>query len=298
MITQEERTLIGEAPEFRRLLKTAQLVAPTDANVLLLGESGSGKKLLAHTIHADSPRRDRPFIAVRCAGGSEVPIAFDPFDNAEQIAGGTLYIDEVAELSLTNQARLLRFLQDAPVAEKPGPRVLAASTRDLWSAVESGELRRDLYYRLYVVPLEMPSLRDRVQDIPLLLEHFIATAAANHNLDQVRFTATADRLLRRYPWPGNVRELRNLCERMVILFSGCEIAPENLPWEIRRGENATTEGLGFKLPVGGINLQDLEVEVIRQALTLAAGNKSRAARLLGLTRDTLLYRLRKYLINV
>jgi DNA-binding NtrC family response regulator len=297
MITPGEQKLIGEAPEFRRLLKTAHLVAPTDANVLLLGESGTGKKLIARTIHGDSPRRDRPFVAVSCAGGSEAPIAFDPFDQAEQIAGGTLYIDEVVELSLADQAQLLRFLQDAPLSGQPGPRVLAASTRDLWSAVESGEFRRDLYYRLYVVPVEIPSLRDRLEDIPLLLEHFIVVAAANHDLDRVRFTATADRLLRRYPWPGNVRELCNLCERMVILFSGCEIAPENLPWEIRRGESAATDGLAFKLPAGGINLQDLEVEVIRQALTLAAGNKSRAARLLGLTRDTLLYRLRKYLIS-
>lgn len=292
-----EQQLVGEAPEFRRLLKAAQLVAPTDVNVLLIGESGTGKELVARAIHADSLRREQLFVSVSCAGGSEAPTDFDFFAQAEQIAGGTLFIDEVTELSPANQAQLLRFLQDGHPAGQPAPRVVAASSRDLWLAVERDELRRDLYYRLYVVPLEVPPLRERVQDIPLLVAHFTAAAAANHGLEQVCFTPTADRLLRRYPWPGNLRELRNLCERMVILFSGRDIMPDNLPWEIRRGEAPASEGLDFKLPATGINLQDLEVEMIRQALALAAGNKSRAARLLGLTRDTLLYRLRKYLIS-
>jgi DNA-binding NtrC family response regulator len=162
--------------------------------------------------------------------------------------------------------------------------------------VQSGAFRGDLYYRLYVVPLELPALRERVQDIGPLLAHFVRTAAAAHGLVPPRFTATAERQLRRYAWPGNVRELRNFCERMVILFSGGDVGPDNLPWEIRRGEAAQGE-LAFRLPASGIDLNALEAEVIRQALSLAGGNKSRAARLLGLTRDTLLYRIQKYLIQ-
>jgi DNA-binding NtrC family response regulator len=176
-------------------------------------------------------------------------------------------------------------------------RVVAATAKDLWSKVQCGRFRDDLYYRLYVVPLELPPLRDRVQDIAPLIDHFLRTAAQAHGLVAPRFTATAERQLRRYAWPGNVRELRNLCERMVILFAGRDVDPDNLPWEIRCGEGAADGKLAFRLPASGINLRELEVEVIRQALALAGGNKSRAARLLGLTRDTLLYRIQKYLIQ-
>lgn len=285
--------LIGEAPSFRRLLNAARLVAATDASVLIIGEAGTGKESLAREIHRLGDRRDQPFQVLPVTGmtADDLVAALDQAWSGAR--GSSLFLDEVAELPSLAQARLLYWLAGPGGAV----RLMAATRQDLWERVRAGSFREDLYYRLAVVPLELPPLRERVQDIPLLLEHFLALAAATHGLVAPRFSLTAQRQLRRYPWPGNAREARNFCERMVILCPGEDLGPENLPWEIRRGQWEMTEGLSFKLPAGGINLQELEIDCIRQALALAGGNKSRAARLLGLTRDTLLYRLEKYLIK-
>jgi len=301
MDEHDDKPLIGESPAFRRVLKAAQVAATTDANVLLVGEDGCGKAAMALAIHRLSSRRDHAFRFVRCTGLAADEVETELLAGLEQATSGTLFLDEVGDLPPLGQGRLLHFLErrnEGPRPSRSMPRIIAATSRDLWSAVEMGELRRDLYYRLYVVPLELPPLRERVQDIPHLIEHFVRSAAEAHGLKRPRFTAAAERLLRRYLWPGNLRELSNFCARMVILFAGCEIGPENLPWEIRRGDMATQSAPMFKLPSCGINLADLEAEIIRQALTLAGGNKSRAARLLGLSRDTLLYRMQKYLISV
>lgn len=301
MIEQREATPIGEAPAFRRVLKAAQVVAATEATVLVLGESGTGKALLARAIHRQGRRSQGPFLVLACTGIGEESVDAELLAAHEQAAGGTLFLDEVAELPLAGQARLLRLLahqEPGRTAQRTGPRVIAATSRDLWSAVQRGDFRRDLYYRLCVVPLELPPLRERVQDVPRLLEHFMRIAGQDYGLAPPRLTAGAERLLRRYAWPGNVRELRNLCERLLILASDSDIGPDNLPWEIRRGEVTAEKDLGFRLPASGIDLRDLEMDVIRQALALAGGNKSRAARLLGLTRDTLLYRMQKYLIKI
>ena len=285
--------MIGDAPAFRRVIKAAQVVAATDANVLLLGETGTGKGVLAQAIHAQSRRAERPFLEFGCAGLSDTDLDRELAGRGPDTEGGTLFLDEVAELSLPSQARLLRFLE----AWGGGLRVIAASAHDLWAAVEAGALRRDLYYRLYVVPLELPALRERAQDIGPLLAHYLRSAAASYQLEPPRLSATAERQLRRYAWPGNVRELVNFCERMVILFAGCDIGAENLPWEIRRGDGGSEAAVGFRLPASGVNLRELEIDVIRQALAITGGNKSRAARLLSLSRDTLLYRMQKYLIQ-
>ena len=298
--SRKEDTLVGDAPAFRRVLKAAQVVAATDANVLLVGESGTGKERVARDIHRRSTRARGPFLVVKCAGLSEDILEEDLLGPAGSAEGGTLFLDEVSELHPAGQATLLHLLESRQGGISAGRsylRVIAATSKDLWAIVQSGGFRMDLYYRLYVVPLELPPVRERVQDIALLLEHFIQSAAVTHALKPARFTAAAERQLRRYAWPGNVRELRNFCERMVILFSGSEVGPDNLPWEIRRGYVNTQEDVAFRLPASGINLRDLEVEIIRQALALAGGNKSRAARLLGLTRDTLLYRMQKYVIH-
>jgi DNA-binding NtrC family response regulator len=191
------------------------------------------------------------------------------------------------------QARLLHRL-DGPGGDV---RVMAATCQDLWGLARAGGFRDDLYYRLCVVPLELPPLRERVQDIGPLLNHFLARAAATHGVTPPRFSLTAQRQLRHHAWPGNIRELRNFCERMVILCPGQDLGSENLPWEIRHVGARLEDGPAFKLPPSGIKLRDLEIDVIRQALALAGGNKSHAARLLGLSRDTLLYRLNKYLIR-
>lgn len=293
MIVKTE--LIGKSPAFSRVMNAASMVAATSVSVLISGEPGSGKSSLAREIHASSVRRADPFLSFVCTGASAED--FDAFITRAGAGRATLYLDEVGDLGAAEQARLLNVLtrQDA-AAVAPSLRIIAGSTRDLEEAVRQGRLRRDLYLRLSVVPLEVPPLRERVLDIPLLTEHFIALAASRHQLVAPWLKAGAERLLRRYQWPGNLRELANFCERLVILLPGCEIGPESLPREVRRGEAAVESGSGFELPPQGLDLNTLEADLIRQALSLAGGNKSRAARLLGLTRDTLLYRLQKHLI--
>nr|WP_280818883.1 sigma 54-interacting transcriptional regulator [Thiorhodococcus minor] len=287
--------LIGKSPAFSRLMNAARMVAATDVSVLLLGEPGSGKSSLARDIHTASPRRKDRFLEFACTGAPEGDLAACVAGMEAQRA--TLYLSEVSELATNDQARLLNLLarQDS-AARSAQLRIIAGSTRDLNALVQEGRFRRDLYQRLCVVPLEVAPLRERVLDIPLLTEHFMVLAASRHGLDAPSLKAGAERLLRRYHWPGNLRELGNLCERLVILLPGAEIGPENLPREVRRGDVSAETAPGFELPPQGIDLNSLEAELIRQALSLAGGNKSRAARLLGLTRDTLLYRLQKHLI--
>ena len=294
-------TLIGQSPAFTRLRNALSMVAATDVGVLLLGEPGTGKETLAREIHASSARREGRFGVFACAGAP--PDALDRCLSAfSRDAASTLYLDEVGELNAGDQARLLHFIvgQDAAAHDGSrsgsGLRIVAASALDLDRLVQQGAFRRDLYLRLCVVPLEVPPLRERALDISALTQHFIATAAARHRVEPPRLKSGAERLLRRYTWPGNLRELANLCERLVILLPGTEVGPENLPGEVVRGAPQSQNDMGFSLPPHGIDLNDLEAELIRQALSLAGGNKSRAARLLGLTRDTLLYRLQKHLI--
>ncbi|MBK1718435.1 sigma 54-interacting transcriptional regulator [Thiocystis violacea] len=287
--------MIGNSPAFARLLNAARMVAATDASLLLLGESGSGKATLAREIHAASPGRADPFLTFACSGAP--PGGFASFLDESASRQSRLYLSEVAELNADDQARLLHLLVQRDQGARSAPhRLIAASAQDLEAAIRQGRFRRDLYQRLCVVPLEVPPLRERVLDIPLLTEHFILQAAARLQRDPPRLTAGAERLLRRYHWPGNLRELANLCERLVILLPGASVGPENLPREILHGQPAGEAPSGFDLPPHGLDLNSLEAELIRQALALAGGNKSRAARLLGLSRDTLLYRLRKHLI--
>ena len=217
----------------------------------------------------------------------------------QQARGGTLFLDEVGELPGPAQAKLLRFLetreclplgQAAP--ERVELRLVAATNRDLAADVVAGRFRRDLFYRLNVVPLHMPSLRERREDIAPLVEHLTAQLAEQHGLTPPRYPAATLERLQQHAWPGNVRELRNLCERMLILFPGREVQPSNLPLELRVPSPQSDSG--FALPAGGVDLGSLESDLIQQALTRAGGNRSRAARLLGLTRDTLLYRIKKW----
>jgi transcriptional regulator with GAF, ATPase, and Fis domain len=218
--------------------------------------------------------------------------------------GGTLFLDEIGELSLAVQAKLLRFLETGecqPIGQalnqKVDVRIIAATNRDLSLAVKEGSFRSDLYYRLYVVPLELPPLRDRPGDIPLLMKGLTDGLAKQYGMQPPRYSKATVKLLNSYSWPGNVRELKNFCERMLILFSGRLIEPTNLPTEFQQQYSAKTPVTdGFELPDQGIRMQELEVSLIEQALSKTAGNRSRAARLLGLSRDTLLYRMKKYAI--
>ncbi|MGE5154107.1 MAG: sigma 54-interacting transcriptional regulator [Bdellovibrio bacteriovorus] len=292
-------SLIGSSPAFQRMRNAARMVAATDVGVLLLGEPGSGRSSLAREIHANSPRARGPFVSFTCAGAPEGALSATLMG----IPGGpsasptTLYLDEVGELSSSDQARLLHLIAAADAFPGSAPRVIAASARDLGAAVREGRFRRDLHLRLCVVPIEVPPLRDRVLDISALSAHFLDAAATRHQLVAPRLSAGSERIFRRYLWPGNLRELANVCERLVILYPGVQVLPEDLPRELITGQVGDGEGAGgFTLPPQGIDLNLLEAELIRQALSLAGGNKSRAARLLGLTRDTLLYRIQKHLI--
>ncbi len=311
-----ETMLLGDAPEFRAVTRSAQITAATDVTVLILGESGTGKELLAQAIHRESGRCDAPFVALNCAALPEALAESELFghrkgaftgavsNNLGRIRaanGGTLFLDEVGELPLNIQAKLLRFLESGecqPVgdtaAHRSDVRVLAATHRDLYAQVQAGRFREDLYYRLNVVPLELPPLRERSGDVRQLLRALTGELAKKHGLQPPVYSPQAVEALERYRWPGNVRELRNFCERMVVLFSGRIVEIQNLPREVREKE---AEPPLFSLPDGGIHLEELEKQMIRQALHKTYGNRSRAARLLGLTRDTLLYRIKKYAIG-
>lgn len=216
---------------------------------------------------------------------------------------GTLFLDEVADLPLATQAKLLRFLESGeyqPLGcnnlRYSQTRILVATNKDLAKAVAIGTFRCDLYYRLNVIPLHLPPLRDRTGDITLLAKSFFAELANRHNLRCPTLSTEAWHCLEHYDWPGNVRELRNLCERLLILLQGQNIGIENLPLEIRC-PNKTSSTNNFVLPISGINFYQLEQDLIKQALMNSRGNQTRAARLLGLTRDTLLYRMKKYGLN-
>jgi DNA-binding NtrC family response regulator len=293
--------LIGHSAVFTRVLNAARMVAPTDATVLLYGETGTGKATLAREIHAYSTRRLRPFLAL--AGAALAGDLFDRPPDAAQgaalrsAAGGTLFVDEVADLGPAAQAALLRFMETGavgPLAAEPlSLRIVASTAADLAERVAEGRFRGDLFHRLNVVPLEVPSLRERVEDLPLLLKHYARFFARELACPASSFRLTALNALKGYAWPGNVRELRNLCERLAILLPGAPVGVENLPAEMRSAL-CNAGAAGFRLPVGGIDLNLLEKDVIRQALELAAGNRSRAARLLGISRDTLLYRIQKH----
>lgn len=306
--------MIGQSPGFEALLRNARLVAATDVSVLVVGETGTGKELLARALQQHSLRVGRPFVTLNCAAlpvsvaeselfghrrGSFTGAVSDFPGRLEASSGGTLFLDEINSLPIPVQAKLLRFLDSGEIqpvgarsTERVDVRIIAATNANLHERIGSGAFRRDLYYRLSVVPLEIPPLRDRGSDVELLLHHFMRHFTQVHDIPPAVFSREAIRRLCGYSWPGNVRELRNVCERLTILMAGRLIGEKNLPGEINHSI-PQIKSL-FSLPEGGLELEQMEIDFIRQALQRANGNRTRTAKLLGLTRDQLNYRIQKY----
>ena len=315
MKTQIESTMLGQSAEFESIQRTAKIMASTDVTVLIQGESGTGKELMAKFIHSQSKRQSSPLVTINCAALPEALAESELFGHSkgaftgatsdqqgriQSADNGTLFLDEVGELPLSIQAKLLRFIESGECqtigqtkTEKVNVRIIAATNRDLFKEVENGNFREDLFYRLNVVPLELPNLRDRQSDITLLINHLSAQLATKHCLDVPRYAVKTIEHCQRYTWPGNIRELKNFCERMVILLSGKTITIDNLPLEMKTVQKTKTSN-PFILPEGGVVLEQLEAQLINQAIDKSHGNQSKAARLLGLTRSALLYRMKKH----
>jgi DNA-binding NtrC family response regulator len=307
--------LIGRAPAMQRLYRTVEKVGATDATVLIVGESGTGKELVARTLHRASRRSNGPFVAVNCAAIPDTLIESELFGHErgaftgahrrragrfEEAEGGTLFLDEVASMPLPLQATLLRVLQERRFTRLGGTgeltcdvRVLAASNRDLPALVAAGEFREDLYYRINVVPVALPPLRDRREDIPLLASCFLGRCAGQHGVAVESLPPAVLRFMMGYHWPGNVRELANVVERLVLLAEDGRIRADDLPLEIRE-PHQPGDGGRFRLPEEGLDWDAMEQDLLEQALARAAGNRAAASRLLGLSYKQFLYRVEKY----
>ena len=308
----EPSLLIGDSEVMRRMRRLAEEIARSDVTVLIEGESGTGKELVARLIHQESPRAGRPFIFVNCAALPEQLVEAELFGHRKgaftdarsdkpgrfQLAdGGTLFLDEIGDLSPKGQGDLLRVLEDGAFRMVGGTelvrvdvRVVAATNKNLQEAVAAGRFREDLYYRLHVIPIAVPPLRERADDVPLLIEEFLVRFCAKHRRRIKRLTPEALRLCQRYAWPGNVRQLRNVVERLVVTAPGALIAPEDLP-EALREQDSPASALVLR---PGISLAEAERCVIEQTLRRVTSNRAQAARVLGISRRTLQYKLKAY----
>ena len=310
--TFDSHQIIGHSQALRDVLDLCARVAGSSATVLLLGETGTGKELISRHIHNNSPRRDKAFIAINCAALPETLLESELFGHEkgaftgavaqklgrfELASRGTLFLDEIGDISHSIQIKLLRVLQEKEFVRVGGTRtvatdvrIIAATNRDLQQAIREGSFREDLYYRLNVFPIRTPPLRQRREDIPLLVEHFVRLSAAQLNMPAPRLADEAMALLASYDWPGNIRELQNIVERAVLLSDGEAVGAIQLPREIA-GE--TAEPVVEKTES---SLWGYEKALIVKALKDAGWNQTRAARTLGISRDNLRYRIKKFAI--
>ena len=306
--------LLGRSEAMRELVEMVETVAPTEATVLVSGESGTGKELVARAIQAASTRRDKPFVTINCAALAENLLESELFGHEKgaftgadrrregrfvQAHGGTLFLDEIGEMPLSLQAKLLRVLQQGEVQRvgcdetiKVDVRVIAATNRVLADEVAAGRFREDLFYRLNVIGLEVPPLRARREDIPLLASTFLERHAAANRKTIKGFTPQAMDAMLRYGWPGNVPELENAVERAVILSGGEYVAERALPLAVQNAPVPDADG--EELALGSMSLEDVERKAIEATLRETEDNKSEAARRLGITRATLHSKLKKY----
>jgi two-component system NtrC family response regulator len=307
--------IVGHSKGFLRVLDQAARVSQRTTTVLIQGETGTGKELVARAIHHNSRRSNRPFVAVNCGAiprdlveselfgyvrGAFTGALSNKSGRFESADGGTIFLDEVGELPLEAQVKLLRVLQEGEVHKlgaampiKVDVRVIAATHRDLSAMVEDETFREDLYYRLAVVPLTVPPLRERREDIPELIDTLFQRARERHGLLDVKMAAAVHQRLISYRWPGNVRQLENVLERLLVLASGDLITAEDLPEELVPASSSTAI-LWPNLPEDGISLEAIERELISRALEKFDGNQSQAARYLDISRRTLIYRMEKH----
>jgi DNA-binding NtrC family response regulator len=313
-------SIIGVSDAMREVFELIEVVARSNSTVLVTGETGTGKELVARALHTRSRRSAKPFVSLNCAAVPETLLEDELFGHVrgaftgalasrvgrfEQAQHGTLFLDEIGCINLQIQAKLLRVLQEREIEPLGGHqtvkcdvRIIAATSADLETMIDEGTFRRDLYYRLNVIPIRLPALRQRREDIPHLVRHFVAKYCDELGFGEQKVSHLAIKRLMSYDWPGNVRELENAIERAVVLGRGRgEILPTDLPAEV--GESQIPDLLSrIRIPEGGINLEDLlgsvERELLRQSLQLTKGNNSHAADLLGLKRTTFLDKLKRH----
>ncbi len=303
-------TLIGNSAPMKEVLRVALQVAPTEATVLLLGESGTGKDLLARVVHEHSPRWEGPFVKVDCTALPEGLLESELFGHEkgaftdahaqklgrfELAQGGTLFLDEIGETSLALQAKLLRVLQEKSFERLGGThtltvdtRIIASTNRNLEEALKQNRFREDLYFRLNVIPIRLPTLRERREDVPTLARHFLERYARRYEKGITEIRPAALDLLCRYSWPGNVRELEHAIERAILLCDGSVLEADDIPVDLLNLSSLTGDEREW------MSLEELEKEYIRRVLRKVRGHKSRAAQVLGINRKTLLEKRKRY----
>lgn len=307
--------ILGQSDALLQVLDAAARAARSNSTVLIRGETGTGKELLARAIHFNSSRKDKPLITINCGAipkelieselfghkrGAFTSAIADKKGKVEMADGGTLFLDEIGELPLELQIKLLRLIQEgeiekigAAIREQVDVRIIAATHRDLQNMIEDGTFRQDLYYRLAVIPLMLPPLRERVEDIADLAGHFFRKSKQRNERAELVMPPAVLRYFTQYRWPGNVRELENALERIVVLARGNEVTVQDLP-EFLRKEKAGIDALEIDLPPHGISLEAIEKELILKALQKCHWNQTHAARYLDISRKTLVYRMDRY----
>jgi len=307
--------IVGESASMRDIFRLVEKIAPTNSTILIRGESGTGKELVARAIHARSLRSAKPFFALNCAAIPENLLESELFGHekgsftgadarkiglVEAASGSTLFLDEIGDLTLPLQGKILRALQEKEVKRVGGTetipvdvRIVAATNRDLEGMMKTGQFREDLFYRLNVIPVDLPPLRERASDIRALVGRFLDKANASHGTAVGGVSPEAMDLLVRHPWPGNVRQLESLVERAVLLCEGTTIRPEDLPTDVRLRTAVSARPYGFEIPAEGVDIEEFERQLIVQAMEKSGWVIAKAARLLGLTYRTLQYRLEK-----
>jgi two-component system NtrC family response regulator len=307
--------IVGKSKALAHVLTMASRVAQRDSTILIYGETGTGKGLLARAIHQNSGRKAGPFVTINCGAIPKELLESELFGHTrgsftgafttkkgkvEMADGGTLFLDEVGELPLELQVKLLRLVQHGEIdkigstnIQRVNVRIISATNRNLQALIEDGVFREDLYYRLAVIPLTIPPLRDRYEDIPDLVQHVFINAKQKHGLPNLRLSPALLPYFCGYRWPGNVRELENVVERMVVLAAGDEITPADLPDFLQRNRS-DPEALEIDLPPSGVSLERVEKELIVKALEKFNWNQTHAARYLDISRRTLIYRMEKH----